>query len=345
MAGPNTPWINTIDHTKVPSNQTAFPVLVAGRYTFLKSVANGGLVTNASGFDINPYAESARTTLFSWERIMWNGATGDFAGVVWINLSSSVDAVIYWDVGNTSVTTDLSAQAWDSNTQLVQIFPDGTTLSVVDGKGTNSGTNHGATATTGAPSIGAALFNGSSQWVESTTTNIPTWNATGTWLATVRYDGGLVSNGDFIICGSWFDSVNGQVLFGLTNISGSVFAYSTDGANAYTNSTPITLGTWHRIGFQQNRPTLGHTITFLDGVVTNTLAGPNGVTGASAVVNIGQKGNNTGWWNGAISAFIVSDIVRSADYMTTDTNSWLSPSTFYSSTSPLAGTNTGFFHV
>src|SRR5258708_1915975 len=43
----------TIDHTKVPtSDQTDFPVLVSGTYSYLGTVANGGKVQNANGYDI-----------------------------------------------------------------------------------------------------------------------------------------------------------------------------------------------------------------------------------------------------------------------------------------------------
>src|SRR5712692_7482054 len=56
------PWLHaqysyertiTIDHTKVPnSDQTDFPVLVSGTYSYLATVGNGGKVQNANGYDI-----------------------------------------------------------------------------------------------------------------------------------------------------------------------------------------------------------------------------------------------------------------------------------------------------
>src|SRR5713101_7659593 len=41
----------TIDHTKVPSAQTNFPVLFAGTYSYLADTGHGGSVTNANGYD------------------------------------------------------------------------------------------------------------------------------------------------------------------------------------------------------------------------------------------------------------------------------------------------------
>jgi hypothetical protein len=42
----------TIDPTKVPSDQTDFPVLISGTYSYLKTVGNGGSVQNINGYDI-----------------------------------------------------------------------------------------------------------------------------------------------------------------------------------------------------------------------------------------------------------------------------------------------------
>ena len=48
----------TIDHTKVPSTQSNFTVLVSLTDPALKTVANGGHVANANGYDIGFYADS-----------------------------------------------------------------------------------------------------------------------------------------------------------------------------------------------------------------------------------------------------------------------------------------------
>ena len=48
----------TIDHTKVPSTQSNFTVLVSVTDPALKTVANGGHVANANGYDIGFYADS-----------------------------------------------------------------------------------------------------------------------------------------------------------------------------------------------------------------------------------------------------------------------------------------------
>src|SRR6202043_2418231 len=43
----------TIDHTKVPNtDQTNFPVLISGTYSYLATTGNGGYVTNSNGYDV-----------------------------------------------------------------------------------------------------------------------------------------------------------------------------------------------------------------------------------------------------------------------------------------------------
>src|SRR5579864_3505140 len=43
----------TIDHTKVPNtDQSNFPVLISGTYSYLATTGNGGKVMNANGYDI-----------------------------------------------------------------------------------------------------------------------------------------------------------------------------------------------------------------------------------------------------------------------------------------------------
>src|SRR5439155_3519490 len=57
----------TIDHTKVPSTQSNYTVLVSVTDPALKTVANGGHVANANGYDIGFYADSGGTTKLKWQ--------------------------------------------------------------------------------------------------------------------------------------------------------------------------------------------------------------------------------------------------------------------------------------
>src|SRR5687768_9845668 len=57
----------TIDRTKVPNtDQTNFPMLITGTFSYLATAANGGNVQNSSGFDIIFTSDAAGSTLLSW---------------------------------------------------------------------------------------------------------------------------------------------------------------------------------------------------------------------------------------------------------------------------------------
>ncbi len=84
---------------------------------FLATIANGGKVQNASGFDIGYYSDSACSTKLDWETETWSNVG---TGVWWYrvaSLSSSVDTVVYLGYGNASTTTDQSNKTgvWNSN--------------------------------------------------------------------------------------------------------------------------------------------------------------------------------------------------------------------------------------
>ncbi len=144
----------TIDHTKVPnSDQLNFPVLISGTYSYLASIANGGNVTNANGYDIVFTSDAGGNSPLPYERESYSASTGavDF----WVQVpvvSHTSDTVIYLFYDNPSVSTDQTngAGTWDSNFKAVWHLPNGTSLSGADST-TNAvnGSNAGLTAIAG----------------------------------------------------------------------------------------------------------------------------------------------------------------------------------------------------
>src|SRR5216684_1564246 len=120
----------TIDHTKVPNtDQTNFPVLISGTYSYLATASNGGDVTSSSGYDIVFTSDSAGTTVLPFEQESYSPSTG--AVNYWVNvasLSHVTDTVVYIFYGNGSVTTDQSNKAavWDANYKGVWHLANGT---------------------------------------------------------------------------------------------------------------------------------------------------------------------------------------------------------------------------
>src|SRR5206468_9845528 len=74
----------TIDHTKVPSTQSNFTVLVSVTDAALKTVANGGHVANANGYDIGFYADFVGTIKLKWEVEKYDGTTGNL--IAWVKI-------------------------------------------------------------------------------------------------------------------------------------------------------------------------------------------------------------------------------------------------------------------
>ncbi|HEX5431489.1 MAG TPA: DUF2341 domain-containing protein, partial [Bryobacteraceae bacterium] len=118
-----------IDHTKVPnSDQANFPLLFSVTDPLLKTVANGGHVTNASGYDIIFTADAAGTQKLNHEIESYDPVTGQFTA--WVQapaVSHSADTVIYLFYGNDSITTSQENKTgvWDSNYKFVQHLSDG----------------------------------------------------------------------------------------------------------------------------------------------------------------------------------------------------------------------------
>jgi hypothetical protein len=343
-----------INSSQVPNtNQTNFPVLIslpANTYADLKTTANGGVVTNANGYDIIFTSDAAGTIPLAYERESYSGSTG--AMIDWVNVptvSHSANTAIYLFYGNSAVTTDQSnpSGTWDSNYAGVYHLPNGTTLSANDSTSNgNSGTINGATATTGQID-GGASFNGSSQYISVPGQGIATgqftisgWvNATGlaTW-------GTIIKN--------WGASLNGAYHFGLDNASGKVSIYVTESNGTQIgpviDANTVSTGTWYYFVATADGSNVN---LYRNGSSVGTPLAYNGTLLNYSYTNIGAKpGNNTnaplagaspGYWDGALDELRVSNVARSADWIQTEYNNQSSPSTFYSVGAAVTGGGEG----
>ncbi len=123
----------------------------------LKTIANGGYVANANGYDIRPYSDSALTTALAYELVFYEATTGKLEMHVKIpTLSTSTDTVIYLGFGDTGLTTDgSSTNTWNSAFKAVYHLKDGSTLSYADS--TSNAENGSAFST---PSATTGQMNG-----------------------------------------------------------------------------------------------------------------------------------------------------------------------------------------
>ena len=88
------------------SDQTDFPVLISGTYSFLATIPNSGQVQSSDGFDIVFCSDAGGTAQLDHEIDTYNPITG--AVNFWVRiptLSHTTDTTIYLFYGNPNVTT------------------------------------------------------------------------------------------------------------------------------------------------------------------------------------------------------------------------------------------------
>lgn len=142
----------TIDHTKVPNtDQSNFPVLFSGTYSYLATLANGSKVTSTSGYDIIFTSDAAGATTLDHEIETYTATTG--AVNFWVRVptvSHTTEMVIYLCYGKSAISSSQENKTgvWDSNFKGVWHLkedPSGTAPPVKDStSNANHGTSNGA---------------------------------------------------------------------------------------------------------------------------------------------------------------------------------------------------------
>ena len=329
----------TIDHTKIAnSDQSNFPILISGTYSYLATVANGGKVQNANGYDIIFTSDVAATNKLDYEIESYNAATGAIA--FWVRipaLSHTADTLIYLQYGNSSITTSQENKTgvWDSSYKGVWHLGSGSSLSLADStSNANNGTNSGATATTGQIG-GAAQFNGSNQLISIGPLGTESPASTLTMSAWVN------ANGTSGLPEAFSQKASGNAFVPNLFIGGSsrfvAEAYQTGaGGSDATDTTSMNTGQWYYLlgTFDGSNVSL-----YVNGVKKATTA-YNSNAGANSngwtIGNYTQNGSGFDWWNGSIDEVRLSSVVRSADWIATEYNNQSSSATFYS----IGGENT-----
>jgi hypothetical protein len=95
-----------IDHTKVANtDQSNFPVLISGTYSYLATISNQGHVQNPNGYDIVFSSDCAGTQQLPHEIDSYNATDGTVR--MWVllsNVSHTTDTVFYLSYGNSAIT-------------------------------------------------------------------------------------------------------------------------------------------------------------------------------------------------------------------------------------------------
>lgn len=255
-----------LDHTKCGTADTTDVTLwVSISSNKLKTVANGGNVVNASGFDIVFTSDLLGVTLFSWQVLAWDGTAGTWQG--WVRYSGtithSVNTVFGINVGNSTYTTfqgGATGAAYNSAYNMWYHFNSSGTLITDATANAQTLTNVGATATSGQIGGGIALA-GVSQYMfkngpgitgGSAAMTMTSWFKMGANVAQEWFGVGT-NAGTGVRIGCYYDGVGS--LYAEASGIGVLFAWAYD-----TN--------WHR--FTVTMPTgaaVSNTQIYLDGVL------------------------------------------------------------------------------
>lgn len=336
----------TVDHTQCgSSDSTNFPVLVSFTDADLKSVANGGHVNSASGFDVAFSSDSAGVTLLPFELVTYVATTGYVE--FWVNLPSlshAADTVFYMQYGG-SATMNQSDKAgtWPGVYKAVYHFGDSTTLSVADSSQSgNTLVAQNSPMAVAGQAGGGVCFNGSSQYlVNSAPSGMPSGD----------------SNPIVLEC--WFKLAGGgsgtaQEMFGFGNNPGgtaSRFACFYDGAgHVYcevgTNQNYFNWtfdSNWHH--FVAVLPTgstdLNSVLLYFDGVLQTPTLGSDitfTLPSSSLAITVGCIPTYFGGFftNGDVDECRIGTFDPSADWITAEFNNQSDPSTFMSEGSETA---------
>lgn len=344
----------TIDHEKVSGYGPLldFPVLVSLTDNDLRTVANGGNVTNANGYDI-VFVDAGSGQQLAHQIERYTAASGTYQAWVRVPvLYADFDTQIRMLYGNDQVTANPSTtETWDDNYQAVwhlhNAVTDGTSFA-------NDGTNT-STTSAGGKIANARSFNGSTQYVSRTDAS---WNGDVPALSSGSPD-------DFTLSG-WINVDNLNVRqpllskqgSGAGNDRGFVFMMEDNNElkielfknnNSATrtevySSTTLSTNTWYYMVATYEYVTDGTSIckVYLNGVEegsTTTALGP--IFTNSRDVEIGRyywNGSTNYWMDGEIDEVRISNSVRSAAWVATEYENQNSPSTFYSVGAEVAGT-------
>jgi Concanavalin A-like lectin/glucanases superfamily/Domain of unknown function (DUF2341) len=310
----------TVNHTLVPSTQTNFTVLVSVTDPALKTVANGGHVANANGYDIGFYADSGGTTKLKWEVENYNGTTGNL--IAWVKVptvSSTTDTSFYLFYGDPSITTNQSdpVNTWDTNFKAVYHLGNGTSLNATDSTGGNNGT------LINSPTATAGKINGAAHFVSSSSQLIS-----------------LANPGDFPITTAWTMEAwvkpttdgNNVLMWGETSNNGPHMVLPGNNTwrvglwgGADVNGTGVDTSAFHHIVGTFDGSSLR---LYKDG---SLLAGPTAASPATSSSPRAVIGASSFWsstFNGNIDEVRISSANRSAAWITAEYNNQNSPGTF-----------------
>jgi hypothetical protein len=327
----------TFQSGQVPSNQTNFPAVIYGTYSYLATTAHGGYVQNTTTLnsqtvpaDLIFTSDAGGSTLLNWEVAYYNATTG--AIEVWVQiptLSSSSNTTIYMWVGNAAVTTYqcTATSTWDSNFKAVYHLSNGSTLSLHDSTVNNQTTNANSTGTT--PTAVSGKVDGGMQIYGGSGTS-----GSGLNISPISTVG---PNPPFTVQGWFYPTAStAQAIFGSTQSVGDleIRVYSDQTINVLKNNiaqlatttATANLNAWNFVSVAVDSS--DNIIINLNGTA-QTFSGAYSSIPNDGVNTIGYDVHSDVGMTGYIDEVEWSATNRTANYIMAQYNNQSSPSSFY----------------
>lgn len=322
----------TIDHTKVPSTQTDFPVLISGTYSYLKTVGNGGSVQNANGYDIILSSTNSMdgSGVLPFEVESYDATTG--AINIWVkvsSLSSSADTVLYLLYDNVAISTDQSNKhgTWNAAFKQVSHMNQASSAMLLDSTSSNnSSASNNGTSIAGPWGTAMQFLKGSSQsaiFPELWATQLPA--TISGWIKVPD-----ASNYGVLLDGRYNSSAGPIVLTMITTGKASAY-YNSSGDPAPPTSVAVAAdNAWHYLVATFNSVT--GTKLYLDNAAVVAEARSLGVSwGGGNSWRVAEDYTGT-FYTTSVKELRISNIDRSADWVLAEYNNQSNPGAFYSVT-------------
>jgi hypothetical protein len=334
----------TVNHTQVAANQSGFPVMVSLSDLGLRSAANGGHVQNGSGYDIYFYSDSGLTTRLAAERESYDPINGKYVGWIKLNVSSTVDSVVYMAYGNGGIASDPNADGtygntavWDTNFRGVWHLADGAKLNLKDSSSYgNNGTNHGATPVSGQDGGAAQLNVATSQFVDvgnSSTLNLGNQMTVETWVKWHTFGAPYSYTTRFILGKGATTDISNYYMFVQAAARPTLYFGATTAGYAY-HAVSYDLGsiapdTWHHVAGVYDGTALH---LYVDGNEVSRLNSSFTVATNNRYTYLGAhdlNGSPAYFTDGNLDEVRISNTNRSASWIKTEFNNQTAPTSFY----------------
>lgn len=317
----------TVDQTKVAgsSDFTDFPILFYGTYSYLATVANGGLVTSSSGNDIR--FETTGGTKLDHELVRYVSTTGEIEAWIRIpTLLGATDTTIYIYYGKSGASAEANPTGtWTNYAAVYQMEGNGNDSCTTPLNATTSNVTFG---TTNAKIGQNASFNGSNSTFLSSTRpfDLPSALTISGWF----YLNNTNQIGDFFGLGGTGgsygyklrirntsgESAGKRLYIVMPNVANNDTGYDFNATGWYYLTLRRSSGTWVAKVNATNAPNSN----------SNT---PNTPGQSMAIGSDYESGSTRFYLNGRADHVTWIASALSDDWITTEYNNQNSPSTFY----------------